>query len=75
MAKVINEVEIHIRVSKNEIGEVVISETADIQVALDEYPDFEPRRKGIPIVLTATQETTIINHVKNVVLPQAEAAK
>ena len=75
MPKVIKQVDITIMVTKNELGEVIVRESADLMVGLDDYPDFEPRRKGIPITLTPTQETAIINHVKNVVLPQAELAK
>uniref|UniRef100_A0A6M3IF05 Uncharacterized protein n=1 Tax=viral metagenome TaxID=1070528 RepID=A0A6M3IF05_9ZZZZ len=74
MAKTLKEVMVQIIVTKDEAGEVQVSETAHLTVSADEYPEFESR-KGIPITLTPTQETAIINHIKNVVLPQAEEKK
>ena len=74
MAKKIKEVLVQIVVTKDEAGKVQVSETAHLTVGAGEYPEFESR-KGINIELTPAQETTIINHIKNVVLPQAEAAK
>ena len=73
MAKIIKKVTVQIEVTKDN-GDVSVSETAHLTIGAEEYPDFECR-KGIPITLTPTQETAIINHVKNVVLPQAELAK
>jgi len=74
MAKKINRIVIQIDVTRDELGEIVVSEMADLTIGADEYPEFESR-KGIPITLTPTQETAIINHIKNVVLPQAELNK
>lgn len=73
MAKVIKKLVVQIEVTKDN-GDVSVSETAHLTISADEYPDFESK-KGISITLTPAQETTIINHVKNVVLPQAELAK
>ena len=74
MAKIIKSIMIQIVVTKDEIGEVQVSETAHLTVSAEEYPEFESR-KGISIELTEAQESAIINHVKNVVLPQAEESK
>ena len=74
MAKTIKEIMVQIIVTKDEAGEVQVSETAHLTVGADEYPEFE-NRKGISIELTEAQETAIINHIKNVVLPQAEEKK
>ncbi|MBU2177786.1 MAG: hypothetical protein KJ556_22050 [Gammaproteobacteria bacterium] len=74
MAKTLKEVMVQIIVTKDEEGDVQVSETAHLTVSTDEYPEFESR-KGISIELTPTQKTAIINHVKTVVLPQAELAK
>lgn len=49
--------------------------SADFLVSLSEYPDMPPKRKGIVIVLTPAQETTILNFIRNSVIQQAEAAK
>ena len=73
MAKKINKVEIKIEVERDGT-DVTVNESATLYVTTDEYPEFE-HKKGIPIELTSPQKTTIINHVKNVVLPQAELAK
>ena len=73
MAKIIKKVMIQIEVTKDG-KDVSVVETAHLTVGADEYPDFESK-KGIFITLTPTQETAIINHIKNVVLPQAELAK
>ena len=74
MAKVIKEVNITIKVVK--VGtEVTVTETADFDVKLNEYPDFPGQRRVVVITLTPAQEAAIISHVKNVVLPQAEVAK
>ncbi len=73
MAKQVNKVEI--RIEAERIGaEVAISETVTIFVTADEYPEFE-YKKGIQIVLTDTQKQSIVKHIKDVVLPQAEASK
>ena len=73
MPKVIKGVMVQIVVSKD--GEnIQVEETAHLTVSSDEYPDMESK-KGIQIDLTSAQETAIISHVKNVVLPQAEEAK
>lgn len=74
MAKIIKSVAIQIMVTKDYDGEVQISESADITISPEGYPEFETR-KGIAIALTAPQKTAILNHVKSVVLPQAEVAK
>ena len=74
MAKTLKSVMVQIVVTKEAAGEVQVSETAHLTVGADEYPEFESK-KGIPITLTPTQETAIINHIKNVVLLQAELAK
>jgi len=74
MAKIIKGVTIQIVVTRDEEDEVVVSETAHLTVGADEYPEFS-MRKGISIELTEAQESAIINHVKNVVLPQAEVSK
>jgi len=71
MAKKIKSVMVQIIVTKDDAGKVQVSETAHLTVGADEYPEFESR-KGIEIELTPAQETAIINHIKNVVLPQAE---
>ena len=73
MAKQVNKVEIKIEVERDGT-DVSISEMATIFVTTDEYPEFEIKR-GISIELTPTQETAIKNHIRNVVLPQAEASK
>ena len=74
MAKILKGVTIQIIATKDEDGEVRVSETAHLTVGADEYPEFE-NRKGIKIELTQVQETAIINHIKAVVLPQADTAK
>ena len=74
MAKNIKAITVQIIVSKNEAGDVDVNETAHLTVSADEYPEFE-HQKGIPIVLTDTQEKAIIKHIKDVVLLQAEAAR
>lgn len=74
MAKVIKSVMIQILVSKDALGEIKVEETAHLTVSAEEYPEFESK-KGIPIELTSAQEAAIINHIKNVVIPQAEASK
>jgi len=74
MAKILKGVTIQIIATKDEDGEVRVSETAHLTVGADEYPEFD-YRKGISIELTPTQESAIINHIKNVVLPQAEEKK
>jgi len=74
MAKEVNELTIQIQASKDAAGKVTILETAQIIVSASEYPEFR-YNKDIPISLTDTQRATIVNHIKNVVLPQAEIAK
>jgi len=74
MAKTLKEVMVQIVVTKDEAGEVQVSETAHLTVGADEYPEFESR-KGIPIELTPAQKIAIIGHIKNVVLPQAAEKK
>jgi len=74
MAKTLKEVMVQIIVTKDEAGEITVAETAHITVGADEYPEFN-QKKGIEITLTEAQETGIINHIKTVVLPQAEEKK
>ena len=59
MAKKIKSVMVQIVVTKDEAGEVQVSETAHITVGADEYPEFESK-KGISIELTTAQEAAII---------------
>uniref|UniRef100_A0A6M3IPB3 Uncharacterized protein n=1 Tax=viral metagenome TaxID=1070528 RepID=A0A6M3IPB3_9ZZZZ len=73
MAKQVNKVEIKIEAERDGTN-VNIKETATIFVTADEYPEFEAK-KGIEIELTPAQETAIINHIKTIVLPQADATK
>lgn len=73
MAKVLKKVMIQIEVTKDGT-DVSVVETAHLTVSTEEYPDFE-MKKGITVSLTSTQEAAIINHVKDIVLPQAELAK
>ena len=75
MPKQLEKIELSVTGILNPDGTWDIKTSADLTVGIEEYPDFEPRRKGIPIVLTADQETTLRNFVNNVVLPQADAAK
>jgi len=74
MAKNIKELRVQIVVTKDAGGEVQISETAHLTVGADEYPEFE-NKKGINIELTSAQKTAIVNHIKDVVLVQAELGK
>jgi len=73
MAKVINKVEVKVEAERDGT-DIIINEMATIFVTTDEYPEFE-LKKGIQIELTETQRKGIINHIKDVVLPQAEASK
>lgn len=73
MAKRVNKVEIKIEAERDG-ADVTVNEMATIYVTAEEYPEFEIK-KGIQIVLTPEQEVAIINHVKNVVLPQADTSK
>jgi len=73
MAKEIKSVTIQIEVTKDG-NKIDVTETAHIEVGISEYPEFS-RKKGVSIELTAEQKQVIINHVKNVVLPQAEVNK
>ena len=73
MAKNIKSVMVQIVVTKDDAGKVQVSETAHLTVGAEEYPEFESK-KGISIELTPAQETAIIGHIKNVVLPQADAS-
>jgi len=74
MTKRLSKVELNVTGVHNPDNTWGITASADLTIGLEEYPEYN-LRKGIPITLTPTQETTIKNFVKNVVLPQAEAAK
>lgn len=75
MAKVVKEINITIKVIKGLAGEVTVTETADFEVGLEEYPDFPKQRRVIVVALTPAQKTDIVSHVKNVILAQVEAGK
>ena len=74
MAKIIRAVEVTIRADKDDAGNITVQENSDLLVSAEEYPELEIR-KSISIELTEAQEKGIINHIKDVVLPQAEASK
>lgn len=73
--KKLTKVELNILCEPDAQGVWQAQVSADLSVGLSEYPDFEPRRKGISIALTPAQEATILGFVRNVVVPQAEGAK
>lgn len=75
MAKLLKQIELRIIGETDAAGVWQLRTSATLAVAIEEYPDFEPKKKGISINLTAAEETVIKNFVKDVVLPQAEAAK
>lgn len=74
MSREIQEIELRIRaiVSGTDIQ---IKEKAEMLVGLSEYQDFPQARKEFKVVLTEVETATILNHIKKVVLPQAEAVK
>jgi len=75
MVKQLRKIELNIVGEPDTSGVWQIKASADLTTGLDDYPDWNPQRKGIPIVLTSSQKTTIKNFVKTVVLPQAEEKK
>ena len=70
--KEVNKVEVKIEAVRDG-SDVDISEMATVFVTLSDYPGFEVK-KGIQVELTPTQEDAIKTHIKNIVLPQAEAS-
>lgn len=75
MAKKLTKVELNFNCQPDGQGIWQATASADISIIPEEYTDFQPMRKGIVITLTPTQETTILNFIRNVVVPQAEGAK
>lgn len=73
--KQVKRVELRFDCEPDEMGVWQAKASADFLVAASEYPDMPPKRKGIVIVLTPAQETTILNFIRNSVIAQAEAAK
>ena len=75
MAKQLQKIELNIVSVPDSKGVWQVSVSADLTIGIEEYPDYTPERKGIPITLTSTERVAIKNFVATVVLPQAEAAK
>ena len=74
MAKELRGIQFNITGTPNPDGSWDVKASATLTVGLSEYPEFN-QSKGIPIILTATQEATIKKFVKDVVIPQAEEKK
>uniref|UniRef100_A0A6M3L8U3 Uncharacterized protein n=1 Tax=viral metagenome TaxID=1070528 RepID=A0A6M3L8U3_9ZZZZ len=69
MAKIIlDNIEMQLSLIKKD-GEWIVTSSAHYGVGASEYNEFVTR-KGMPVVLTAAQETVIKNFAKDVVYPQ-----
>ena len=73
--KQLKRIELNIIGTPDELGVWQVKVSADLTVGIEEYPDWDTRRKGMVVILTPVEETAIKNFVKNTVLPQAELAK
>jgi len=65
MAKTIKEMMIQVRLKKDTAGEVQAEASAHVQMGASEYPEFN-QGKGIPLALTETQETAVVNFARGV---------
>lgn len=74
MAKVVNQIELNIKIKRTAPAEVEVSASADLTVTAEEYSEFSIR-KGIAILMSPAEKAAIKSFIINNVLPAADEAK